>query len=182
MCIRDRHDYILINTPAARKKLVKDLLKEKVICFDTETTGVDPNIAELVGMAFSAKKETGYYVPVPADRAEGLKIAAEFKPILENDKIEIVGQNLKFDILMMKWYEVEINAPLFDTMIAHYLCEPDHRHKLDYLSETYLKYKMVPIESLIGKRGKNQLSMRDIEVEKVSDLSLIHISEPTRPY
>ena len=164
-----KHDYLLINTPAARKKLVKDLLKEKVICFDTETTGVDPNIAELVGMAFSAKSETGYYVPIPANREEGLKIAAEFKPILENDKIEIVGQNLKFDILMMKWYEVEINAPLFDTMIAHYLCEPDHRHKLDYLAETYLKYKMVPIESLIGKRGKNQLSMRDIEVEKVSD-------------
>ncbi len=161
--------YILVNTPESRKKLVADLLKEKVVCFDTETTGVDPNVAELVGMAFSAKAETGYYVPVPADRAEGIKIAAEFKPVLENDKIEIVGQNLKFDILMMKWYEVEINTPLFDTMIAHYLCEPDHRHKLDYLAETYLKYKMVPIESLIGKRGKNQLSMRDIEVEKVTD-------------
>jgi len=163
------HEYLLVNTPAARKKLIKVLLKEKVICFDTETTGVDPNIAELVGMAFSAKPETGYYVPIPSDREEGLKIAAEFKPILENDKIEIVGQNLKFDILMMKWYDVEINAPLFDTMIAHYLCEPDHRHKLDYLAETYLKYKMVPIELLIGKRGKNQLSMRDIEVEKVAD-------------
>jgi len=164
-----KQKYVFVNTPAARKQLIADLLKEKVVCFDTETTGVDPNVAELVGMAFSAKAGTGYYVPIPADREAGKKIAAEFKSVLENEKIEIVGQNLKFDILMMKWYDIEINTPLWDTMIAHYLCEPDRRHKLDYLAETYLKYKMVPIESLIGKRGKNQLSMRDIEPEKVSD-------------
>lgn len=161
-------NYELVNTPEGRKDLIKKLSKAKVLSFDTETTGVDPNIAELVGMAFSAEEGTGYYVPVPADQEAAKKITAEFKSLLENKNIQIVGQNIKFDMLMMKWYGVEINQPLFDTMIAHYLCEPDRRHKLDYLAETFLKYKMVPIESLIGKRGKNQLSMRDIEVERVA--------------
>ncbi len=163
------HDYQLVDSPEARKALVDKLAKEKVLCFDTETTGIDANQAELVGLAFSVKKGEGYYVPVPADQEEAKAIVAEFKAILEDEAIEKIGQNLKYDMLMMKWYGVEVAGSFFDTMIAHYLCEPDKRHKLDYLAETFLKYQMVPIETLIGKRGKNQLSMRDIEVAKVSD-------------
>ncbi len=162
------HDYQLVQTPADRKKLVKLLEKQKTICFDTETTGVDANQAELVGLAFSVKAKEGYYVPTPADQEEARKIVAEFKDVLEDKNIEKIGQNIKYDMLMMKWYGVEVQGTLFDTMIAHYLCEPDLRHKLDYLAEAYLKYQMVPIESLIGKKGKNQLSMRDIEIERVS--------------
>ncbi len=163
------HDYQLVDGPEARKALVDKLAKEKVLCFDTETTGIDANQAELVGLAFSVKKGEGYYVPVPADQEEAKAIVAEFKAILEDEAIEKIGQNLKYDMLMMKWYGVEVAGSFFDTMIAHYLCEPDKRHKLDYLAETFLKYQMVPIETLIGKKGKNQLSMRDIEVAKVSD-------------
>ncbi len=163
------HEYELVDTPEQRKKLIAELSKAKVLCFDTETTGIDANKAELVGLAFSTQSNTGAYVPVPADQEAARAIVAEFKDLLENENIEKVGQNLKYDMLMMKWYGVEVAGTLFDTMIAHYLCEPDLRHKLDYLAEAYLKYKMVPIESLIGKKGKNQLSMRDIAVEKVSE-------------
>lgn len=167
-----KHNYELVDTPAGRKKLISLLKKQKVICFDTETTGIDANQAEIVGMAFSYQAGEGYYVPTPADQEEARSIVQEFKEVLEDEKIEKIGQNIKYDMLIMKWYGVEVNGFLFDTMIAHYLCEPDLRHKLDYLAESYLKYKMVPIESLIGKRGKNQLSMRDIEVEKVSEYAI----------
>ena len=163
------HDYKLVNTPEERAELIAILEKEKVICYDTETTGLDPNEAEIVGLAFSVKGGTGYYVPTPKDQKEAKAIVHEFKDILENEETIKIGQNLKYDNLLMKWYGVEVKGRFFDTMIAHYLCEPDRRHKLDYLAETYLNYKMVPIETLIGKRGKNQLTMRDIAVEKVSD-------------
>ena len=163
------HDYQLVNTPESRAELIALLEKETVICYDTETTGLDPNEAEIVGLAFSTKSGTGYYVPTPKDQTEATAIVHEFKHILENENTIKIGQNLKYDNLLMKWYGVEVKGRFFDTMIAHYLCEPDRRHKLDYLAETYLNYKMVPIETLIGKRGKNQLTMRDISVEKVSD-------------
>ncbi len=163
------HDYRLVNTPAERKKLITALSKQKIISFDTETTGIDANEAELVGLAFSFEKHKAFYVPVPEDFEEAKSIAVEFKSILENPKIEKVGQNIKYDMLMMKWYGVEIAGPLFDTMIAHYLIEPDQRHKLDYLTEAYLKYKMVPIVDLIGKKGPNQLSMRTVELEKAKE-------------
>ena len=163
------HTYHLVATPEERKKLIQLLSKQKTISFDTETTGIDANKAELVGLAFAIQPNEAYYVPTPADQKEAKKIAAEFKPVLENEKIEKIGQNIKYDVLMLKWYDVGVKGTYFDTMIAHYLCEPDLRHKLDYLSESYLKYQMVPIENLIGKRGKNQLSMRDVPVEKVSE-------------
>ena len=163
------HEYHLVNDAAARASLIKQLAKAKSICFDTETTGLDANKAELVGLAFAIKAQEAYYVPIPENQEEAKAIVQEFKAILEDETIEKIGQNLKYDILMLKWYDIEVKGPFFDTMIAHYLCEPDFRHKLDYLSESYLSYKMVPIETLIGKRGKNQLSMRDIAVEKVAD-------------
>jgi len=164
-----KHDYKLVQSKEEVADLVKLLSKSKVLSFDTETTGIDANEAELVGMVFSVKKAEAYYIPISEDQAEAKIQVKPFKAILENQKIKKIGQNIKYDILMMKWYDVDIQGELYDTMIAHYLCEPDLRHKLDYLTEAYLDYKMVPIESLIGKRGKNQLSMRDIDVDKVRE-------------
>ncbi len=164
-----KHDYQLVDTKEARTKLVKLLSKQKSICFDTETTGIDANKAELVGIAFSVKEKEGYYVPMPADQKEAQGIVDEFKAVLENDKIIKIGQNIKYDALIFKWYNVEVKGKYFDTMLAHYLLEPELRHNMDYLAETYLKYAPVSITTLIGKKGKNQLSMRDIPVEKVVD-------------
>ena len=161
------HDYILVNDEAGYAKLSKALNAEKSFCFDTETTGIDPNTAELVGIAFSWEAHKAYYIPLPEDREEVLAILAYFKGVLESADIEKVGQNIKYDMLILKWYGIEVAGPLYDTMIAHYLLEPDTRHKLDILSENYLNYKPVPITDLIGKRGKNQLSMRDVPLDKV---------------
>lgn len=162
------HTYVLVQSEQAINDLAEQLAKQPIFSFDTETTGIDPHKAELVGVSFSWNAGEGYYVPVPEDREEALKILANFKPILEDNAITKVGQNIKYDINMMRWYGIHVQGNLMDTMIAHYLLEPDQRHKLDYLSETYLKYKMEPIENLIGK-GRNQLTMRDVPVEKVSD-------------
>ncbi len=164
-----KHNYELVDSDKAIDALLSKLSNCKIISFDTETTGIDANKAELVGLAFSTKAKEGFYVPTPDDEKVAKAICAKFKPVLENEDIIKIGQNIKYDILMMKWYDVELKGTYFDTMIAHYLCEPDLRHKLDYLSESYLEYKMVPIEELIGKKGKNQLSMRDIEIEKVKE-------------
>ncbi len=164
-----KHKYVLVNDDKERKALAAKLAKQKILSYDTETTGIDANKAELVGLAFSIKAHEGYYVPIPADKKEAQAIVDIFKPVLENPTIDKIGQNIKYDNLMMKWYGVEVQGRLFDTMIAHYLLEPDLRHKLDFISAALLNYKMVPIEELIGKRGKNQLTMRDIPVEKVVD-------------
>ena len=161
------HEYILVDTPDKRAQLIKDLLKQKVIAYDTETTGIDAHQAELVGLSFSWENGKAYYVPTPEDQEEAKAIAMEFAEVLASPNIEKVGQNIKYDNTMLKWYGVAVDGPMFDTMIAHYLCEPDLRHKLDYLTEAYLQYKMVPIEQLIGKRGKNQLTMRDVPLEKI---------------
>jgi DNA polymerase-1 len=163
------HDYHLVDTIEGMQALAKTLKTHKVISFDTETTGIDANKAELVGLAWSVEKGKAFYVPIPEDRDEAMKRVAVFKDILEDPKVYLIGQNIKYDKLMMKWYDVELVGPYFDTMIAHYLCEPDLRHKLDYLSESYLNYKMVPIEALIGKRGKNQLTMRSVPIDKASE-------------
>jgi len=163
------HDYQLIDTPAKRKEVIAKLEKQKFFSFDTETTHIDANIAELVGLVFSYEEGIAYYIPIPEDQAEAKSICAEFKGVLEDPKIELVGQNIKYDALIMKWYDVELSGNFFDTMIAHYLCEPDLRHKLDYLAESYLDYKMVPITDIIGKAGKNQLTMRDVEIEKAKE-------------
>ena len=163
------HNYRLIDKEEDMLSLAKVLESKQEICFDTETTGIDANIAELVGLAFSFTEGEAYYVPVPEDQDEARRICNLFKKSLEDENIVKIGQNIKYDKLMMKWYGINMQGRNFDTMIAHYLVEPDLRHKLDYLSESYLSYKMVPIEKLIGKRGKNQLSMRDIEIEKVKE-------------
>jgi len=163
------HDYKLVNTDAEIADLVKVLQKSKVISFDTETTNIDANKASLVGLAWSIEPGKAYYVPIPEEREEALKRVIPFKTILEDNSKLLIGQNIKYDKLIMKWYDVEMVGPYFDTMIAHYLCEPDLRHRLDYLSESYLNYKMVPISDLIGKAGKNQLTMRSVPIEKAAE-------------
>ncbi len=163
------HDYVLVETDKQVSDLVKRLSAVDELSFDTETTGIDATQASLVGLAFAIKPHEAYYLPVSDDYDEAKKQIAPFKAVLENPDIKKIGQNIKYDILMLKWYDIQVAGSYFDTMIAHYLCEPDLRHKLDYLSEAYLSYKMVPIEQLIGKRGKNQLSMRDIDPAKVKE-------------
>jgi len=163
------HQYHLVDSFEKRADLIKLLSDQKTFCFDTETTGVDANNSELVGMSFSIKPNEAYYIPLPKNYNEALKIVAEFKPVFENPDIEKIGQNLKFDISVLKWYEIEVKGPGFDTMLAHYLLQPDMRHNMDVLSENYLNYKPVPIEALIGKKGKNQLSIGDIDVNVVKD-------------
>lgn len=181
------HDYQLVDTVEKRAELIKLLLAEKRISFDTETTGTDANMAELVGLSFSIKAGTGYYIPVPADRAEAQIIVDEFKIVLEDEKIEKIGQNTKYDILVLKWYGLEVKGKLFDTMLAHYLIDPDTRHGMDVLSENYLGYSPISITKLIGPKGKNQITMRDVAVIDVVDyaaedadvtLQLAHVFEP----
>jgi len=163
------HEYHLIDTPEGRADLIQKLSKQKILCFDTETTSIDANQAELVGISFSYKKSEAYYVPVPADHAEAKAIVAEFKGIFEDENTEKVGQNLKYDIIVLKWYDIEVKGRFYDTMLAHYLIEPDLRHNMNYLAESYLSYSPVSIESLIGKKGKNQLTMRDVPVAQTSE-------------
>ena len=163
------HTYILVNTPEARKDIIRSLKKEKTFCFDTETTGLDPNNSELVGISFSIKPHEAYYIPLPENYHETELILQEFRPVLEDDRIEKVGQNIKFDIAVLKWYDIHVKTPMFDTMLAHYLIQPDMRHNMDYLSEIYLKYKPVSIESLIGKKGSGQLSMRTVDTETIKE-------------
>lgn len=163
------HDYQLIDTAEQRAGLIKRLLAEKRISFDTETTGTDANMADLVGLSFSIKPGTGYYIPVPAEREEAQAIVDEFRVVLENENIEKIGQNTKYDILVLKWYGVEVKGKLFDTMLAHYLIDPDTRHGMDVLSENYLGYSPISITKLIGAKGKNQGTMRDVPVIDVVD-------------
>ena len=160
--------YHKAETPEERAALLDQLTQQKLLSFDTETTSIDPTTAELVGMSFSWKKGEAYYVPVPADRAETEKIVAEFAPILADESIDKVGQNLKYDMIVLERYGAPVKGKLLDTMVMHYLLHPDKRHAMDLLSEEYLNYKPVPIKDLIGK-GKNQLTMRDVAVDKVVD-------------
>lgn len=162
------HQYHLVNTPEAIQKLADDLAKQKEFCFDTETTHVEPTQAELVGMSFAYQSGEAFYVPVPAGKDKAQALVEIFRPVLENEKITKIAQNLKYDAIVFKWYGVEIRGAYFDTMVAHYLLEPEMRHGMDYLAETYLSYSPVSIETLIGK-GKGQLNMRDVPVEKVCD-------------
>ncbi len=163
------HDYYLVDTPQKRSDLIALLKQQKVICFDTETTGTDANNCELVGLSFAVKEGQAWYVPVPANQQETQAIVNEFKPVLEDVTIGKTGQNIKYDILMLKWYGVEVKGELFDTMLAHYIIDPDTRHNMDILSENYLGYKPVSITTLIGAKGKNQGSMRDVELEKIKE-------------
>ncbi|QQR87711.1 MAG: DNA polymerase I [Flavobacteriales bacterium] len=168
------HRYFLEDTNEKMYMLAAQLKKQPRFCFDTETTGTDERTAELVGLAFSWKAHEGYYVPVPADREGAQRIVDIFKPMLENEAIGKVAQNAKYDIRVLKNYGVEVKGPLFDTMVAHYLLKPDQqKHGMDYLSEVYLGYRPVSIETLIGpkERGKTQKSMRDADVNAVKEYS-----------
>jgi DNA polymerase-1 len=163
------HTYHLIDTKEKRKKLIADLGKQKSFCFDTETTGTDAHNVELVGMSFSFKTHEAYYIPVPENYNEAHAIANEFREVFEDESIGKIGQNIKYDMSVLKWYDIEIKGKLFDTMIAHYLIQPDMRHNMNLLSTTYLNYSPVSIETLIGKKGKNQLSMRTVPVDQICE-------------
>ncbi len=163
------HSYTLIESDEAIDDLVAALLKQKEICFDTETSSLDYFSLSIVGLSFSFNSGTGYYIPCPEDFDKARAICHKFRPVLGHDSILKIGQNIKFDMLVLKRYDVEVKAPLYDTMIAHYLVEPDMKHGMDYLSETYLGYTPVHIEELIGKKGKNQGSMRDVPIDKIAE-------------
>lgn len=163
------HHYTAITGKSELDHLLQQLLMQKAFCFDTETTGLDANDTELVGMSFSWKPGEAYYVPCPPYREETLAILNGFAPLFARQDITLIGQNIKFDLLVLKWYGIEIACELFDTMLAHYVIEPDGKRGMDVLSEQYLGYEPVPIEELIGKKGKQQGNMRDVEPEKIRD-------------
>ena len=167
--LNTEHDYQLVDTREKQEALLEKLLNSKEVCFDTETTGLDANQADLVGISFAVKTGEAWYVPVPADREETQAIVDIFRPLFESESITKIGQNIKYDMLILKWYGVEVNGALLDTMVMHYLLEPGLRHNMDYLAENLLSYKPVSITSLIGKKGKNQKSMRSLPVEDVID-------------
>ena len=181
------HDYQLIDTAEKRATLIDLLLQQKLISFDTETTGMDANLVDLVGLSFSIEPGKGYYIPTPQNKEETLAILEEFRPVFESENIIKIGQNIKYDMLVLKWYGIELKGQLFDTMLAHYLIDPDTRHGMDVLSENYLGYTPISITSLIGPKGKNQLNMKDVPVAKVVDyaaedadvtLQLANVFEP----
>ena len=159
--------YYLIDSEDKRSYLVQKLLTSKILSLDTETTGTEPMEAELVGMSFSIAENEAFYVPVPSERSEALKIVNEFRPVFENEKSLKVGQNIKYDMIVLQNYGVEVKGALFDTMIAHYVLQPELRHGMDYLAEIYLHYQTIPIDELIGPKGKNQKNMRDLAPEEV---------------
>lgn len=163
------HSYSLADTAEKQIALCEQLLQEKSFAFDTETEGLDPLTAGLVGMSFAIREQEAWYVPVPANREEATGIVLRLAPALQHPEIEKVGQNIKFDILALRKYGVQVKGPLFDTMLAHYLLNPELRHGMDYLAETYLKYKTVPIEDLIGPKGKKQASMRTVPIEQIKE-------------
>lgn len=163
------HQYHLTDTPEKIKALVAHLSQSQMFCFDTETTGLDANNVELVGMSFATEPGEAWFVPVPEQYSKALEIVKEFAGVFADETIGKTGQNMKYDISVLKWYEITVNGTLFDTMIAHYLIEPDMRHNMDFLARTYLNYEPVSIESLIGKKGKNQLSMRSVDPEKLKE-------------
>jgi DNA polymerase-1 len=163
------HKYEAVTDEKAIKKLVADLKKYDEICFDTETTGIDANDAELVGLSFSIKPGEAWYIPCPADQNKTKEILSYFESLFGDKKKIWIGQNIKYDMLVLKWYGVEIAGKLFDTMLAHYVIEPDGKRGMDLLSAKYLGYEPVHIEELIGKKGKTQGNMRDVELEKIKD-------------
>ena len=163
------HNYTIIQGELGTKLFLQNLMNQTSVCFDTETTGIDALNAELVGMSFSYEKGKAFYVPVPENQEEAKAMVEKFKPFFESETIEKIGQNVKYDLKVLSKYGIQIKGKLFDTMIAHYLINPDMRHNMDVLSETYLKYSPKSIETLIGKKGKNQLSMRDVALEDIKE-------------
>ncbi|RFN59562.1 DNA polymerase I [Marixanthomonas ophiurae] len=166
------HFYQTIKPGMGTKLFLQNLMKQKSVCFDTETTGLNPLTAELVGIAFSWETGKGFYIPFPEDKDEAQKLIEELRPFFEAEDIEKIGQNLKYDIKVLAKYNVEVKGKLFDTMLAHYLINPDMRHNMDVLAETYLNYTPVSITELIGKKGKNQKSMRDVPVKDQTEYAV----------
>lgn len=164
---QDEVDYQLIDTEAKRNEIIQKLLSAKIFALDTETTGTEPMMADLVGMSFCDEENHAYYIPVPSDYEEARKIVQAFKPALENEASVKVGQNIKYDMIMLHHYGVEVKGQLFDTMLAHYVLQPELRHNMDYLAEIYLHYKTIHIDELIGAKGKNQKNMRDLKPEDI---------------
>ncbi|QDW20105.1 DNA polymerase I [Flavobacterium sp. KBS0721] len=163
------HSYQAVEGDLGIKLLIQNLQKQTAVCFDTETTGLDALHAELVGMSFAYEKGKAFYVPFPESQEEAQILVDKFKPFFENENIEKIGQNLKYDLKILSNYGVVVKGKLFDTMIAHYLINPDMRHNMDILAETYLKYSPKSIETLIGKKGKNQITMRDVALEEIKE-------------
>ncbi len=163
------HEYHLIDTPELRKGLIHYLSQQDEFCFDTETTSVDAVDAEIVGMSFAYRKGEAYYIPFPENQKEAFDIAQEFKPVFENEAILKIGQNIKYDMMILQNYGIEVKGKMYDTMLAHYIIEPEQRHGMDYLANVYLNYDPVSIDTLIGKKGKSQFTMRDVSVERVKE-------------
>ncbi|MEP7258666.1 MAG: DNA polymerase I, partial [Flavitalea sp.] len=164
------HEYHAIVGDEAITKLVQELMEQPEVCFDTETTGIDANDCELVGMSFSCKKGVAYYIPLPpADQEETKRLLDLFEPLFNNPFITWIGQNLKYDMLVLKWYNCALKGNIFDTMLAHYVIDPEGKRSMDLLSAQYLGYEPVAIEELIGKKGKGQGNMRDVELDKIKD-------------
>lgn len=166
------HFYQTVQAGIGTKLFLQNLMKQKSVCFDTETTGLNPLEAELVGIAFSWEKGKGFYIPFPENREEAQQLIEEIRPFFEDEAIQKIGQNLKYDIKVLAKYKITVKGKLFDTMLAHYLINPDMRHNMDVLSETYLNYTPVSITELIGKKGKNQLNMRAVSVEKQTEYAV----------
>ncbi len=166
------HFYQSIAPGMAMKLFLQNLLKQKSVCFDTETTGLDPLTAELVGIAFSWEAGKGFYIPFPEDREEAQQLIEQLRPFFEASTILKIGQNLKYDIKVLAKYNIEVKGNIFDTMLAHYLINPDMRHNMDVLSETYLNYTPVSITELIGKKGKNQLSFRQVPIDQQTEYAV----------
>ena len=160
-------DYQLIDTEEKRCEILQKLLTTQILSIDTESTSTEPMEAELVGMSFSDAENRAYYIPVPPEREEALKIVNEFRPLFENEQITKVGQNIKYDMIVLQNYGTQVKGTLFDTMIAHYVLQPELRHNMDYLAEIYLHYKTIHIDQLIGPRGKGQKNMRDLPPAEV---------------
>lgn len=163
------HQYYLVENEMQRASLRAELSVQTEFCFDTETTGLDPHAAELVCLSFAFRKHEAYCVLLPNDKEKTVKILEEFRAVFEDDRIVKIGQNIKYDLLMLKQYGFEVKGRLFDTMLAHYLIQPETRHNLDYLCEIYLNYEKIPTEAIIGSKGRNQLSMRSAETSKLMD-------------
>ncbi|MGB5188570.1 DNA polymerase I [Robiginitalea sp.] len=181
------HLYQPVEGDMALRLFLQRLEEQPQVCFDTETTSLDPLKAELVGIAFSWEAHKGFYLPFPEERAEADTLIEKLRPFFEKKTIEKIGQNLKYDIKVLDKYGISVEGPLFDTMLAHYLINPDMRHNMDVLAETYLDYRPVPITELIGKKGKNQLSMRDVPVAQITEYAVedaditLQLSQAFRP-
>lgn len=166
------HFYQSVAPGMATKLFVNNLMSQKSVCFDTETTGLNPLTAELVGIAFSWEVGKGFYIPFPENKDEAQELIEMLRPFFENENIEKIGQNLKYDIKVLAKYNINVKGKLFDTMLAHYLINPDMRHNMDVLAETYLNYTPISITELIGKKGKNQLSMREVPLDKQTEYAV----------